>query len=91
MGELVLVGESGGRDGLKPGKKGLVGLVALNNGVEGVLGELVVVAVVAVGGGSLRKLPQVGLVLLVEKCVLGGDAVGHWFEVLGKDTGGYGV
>ncbi len=32
--ELVLVGETRSRDGLKPGKEVLVGLVALGDGVE---------------------------------------------------------
>ena len=32
--EMVLVGEACGRDGFKPGKKGLVDLVALGDGCE---------------------------------------------------------
>jgi hypothetical protein len=41
------------------------------------IGELVVVAVVAEGGGALGKVAEVGLVLLFEKGVLRGEAVGH--------------
>ena len=85
VGELVLVGEARSRDGLEPGKEVLVDLVALGDGVERVLGELVVVAVVAESGGALGKVAEIGLVLLFEKGVLGGEAVGNWFEVLGED------
>src|SRR5260370_3905863 len=90
VGELVLVGEPSTRDGFKPGEEGLVGLVVLGNGVERVLGELVVVAVVPEGGGTLGKVAEVGLVLLLEECVLSGEAVSNWFEVLGENGTGYG-
>ena len=47
--------------------------------------ELVVVAVVAVGGGALGKVAKIGLVLLFEKRVLRGEAVGDRFYLLGED------
>jgi hypothetical protein len=87
---LVLVGEASTRNGFKPRQEGLVGLVALGEGNERVLGEFVVVAVVAEGGGALRKVAEIGLVLLFEKGVLGGETVGNWFEVLGEEGTGYG-
>ena len=54
------------------------------------VGELVVVAVVAEGGGALGKIAEIGLVLLFENGVLGGEAVGNWFEVLGEAATEYG-
>src|SRR5260370_42645598 len=86
---LVLVGEPGSWNGFEPSKEVHVGLVALNDGVERVFGELVVVAVVAESGSALGKVSEGGLILLLEKCVLGGHAVGNWFEVLGKDGNGH--
>ena len=83
VGELVLLGEARGRYGFKAGEKILIGLVALTDGRERVLGELVVVAVVAEGGGALRKVAEIRLVLLFEERVLGGDALSNWFDVLG--------
>ena len=83
--ELVLIGEAAGWDGFEPRQESLVSLVALRDGVEGAVGQLVVVAVVAESSGALGKVAQIGFVLLVEKCVLGGDAVGHRFDCLGKD------
>ena len=77
------------RDGLQAAEKASVGLVALGDGGERVLGELVVVAIVAESRGALGKVAQVGLVLLFEKGVLGGEAVGNWFEVLGEDGSSY--
>ncbi len=83
--ELVLIGETRTRDGFKPGKEGFVGFVALGNRVERILGELVVVAIVAIGRGAFGKVAEIGLVLLFEKSVLGGEAISNWFEVLGED------
>ena len=54
------------------------------------LGEFVVVAVVAEGGGALGEVAEIGLVLLFEKGVLGGEAIGNWFDVLGEDGTRYG-
>ncbi len=88
VGELVLVVEAGSRDGFQTDQKRFVGLVALGNGVERVIGELIVVAVVAVGGGALGRIAEIGFVLLVEKGVLGGEAVGEWFEVIGENGAG---
>src|SRR5208282_6331467 len=90
VGELVLVGEARTRDGFKPAKESLVGVVAPGDGCERVLGEPVVVAVVAEGGSALRKVAEIRLVLLFEKGVLGGEAVGNWFDILGEDATGYG-
>jgi hypothetical protein len=42
------------------------------------------ISIVAEGGGALGKVPQIGLVLLVEKGVLGGGTVGDGFEILGE-------
>ena len=89
VGELVLLWKAGGRDGLQSGKKGLVGLVAAEDCVEGVVGELVIVSVVAEGRGALGKVTKIGLVLLFEKRVLSGQAVGKRLEVLGKERAGY--
>jgi hypothetical protein len=88
--KLILVGKSRTRNGVKPAKEGLICLVALHDGFERVLGKLVVVAIVAEGGSTLRKVAEIRLVLLFEKCVLGGEAVGNWLDVLGKDATGYG-
>jgi hypothetical protein len=90
VGELVLVGKAGSRDGLKLGNKGLVGLMATDDGVERVVGEFIVVAVVAVGCGALGKVAEIGLLLLFEKRVLGGEAVGDRLEVLADDSSGKG-
>jgi len=42
------------------------------------------ISIVAEGGGALGKVPQIGLGLLVEKGVLGGETVGDGFEILGE-------
>src|SRR6266478_6875709 len=89
VGDLVLIGEARTRDVFKTGQESLVGLMALGDSVERVLGELVVVSVVAESGGTLGKVAEIGFVLLFEKGVLDGQAVGHWLEVLGKDRTGY--
>ena len=62
--------------------------MTLRDGVERVLGELVVVAIVAIGRGALRKVAQIGLVLLLEKSVLRGYAVSNGLRVLGEDRTG---
>jgi hypothetical protein len=82
--ELVLLGEPSGRDSFEPGQEGLVGLVELGDGIEGAVAKPVVISIVAESGGTLGKVPQIGLVLLVEKGVLGGETVGDWFEILGE-------
>jgi hypothetical protein len=83
--ELVLVGKARSRNGLQPGKEVLVGLVTLEDRVERVLGKLVVVVVVAEGSGAFGKVAEIGFVLLFEKRVLRGQAVGNWLDVLGED------
>src|SRR5260221_11864378 len=85
VGKLVLVGESSARDGFKPGEEGLIRLVVLGDGVERAVGELVVVAVVSEGGSALGKIAEIGFVLLLKKSVLGGEEVGDWLGILGKD------
>lgn len=85
VGELVLVGEASTRDGSESSEKDFVGLVALLDGFERVLGKLVVVAVVAEGGGALRKISQISLVLLFKKGVLGNETLGNRFDVLTED------
>ena len=74
----------------KLNKEGFVGLVAPANGVEGILGEFVVVAVVAEGGSALGKVAQIGLVLLFEKRILGGEAISNGFEILCENGSGHG-
>ena len=74
VGELILLGEAGGGDGFEAGEKGLVGGVPAGDAGERVVVELVVVAVVAVGGGALGGVLEVGLILLFEESVLGGEA-----------------
>src|SRR5208283_5835205 len=59
VGELILVGESGGGDGLEAREEIAVDLIALVNGGERVFGELVVVAIVAEGRGALREIAEV--------------------------------
>ena len=44
--------------------------------------QLIVVAIVAEGRGALGEIPEIGLVLLVEERVLGGEAFGERFDVL---------
>jgi hypothetical protein len=78
MRQLILVGETGSRDRLEPGQEGFIDLVALGNGSERVVRKLVVVTVVAEGCRALRKVAEIGLVLLVENSILGGNAVGNW-------------
>src|SRR5260370_6838165 len=88
VGELVLVGEANSRDGFKSGKEGLVSLVSLGDSAKGVVGELVIVAVVAEGGGALGKVAEIGLVLLFENILLGGEGVRNWVEVLAEELPG---
>jgi len=83
--KLILIREASGGDRGEPGKEVLIGLVILGDGVEGTVAKLVVVAIVAEGGGPLGKVAEIALILLVEKCVLGSEAVGHGFSVLGED------
>ena len=71
-------------------RKTFVSLMVLRDGVEGAVRQFVVKAVVAESSGALGKVAQIGFVLLVEKCALGGDAVGHRFDVLSEGTSGYG-
>ena len=87
--KLVLIGESLGRDGLQPLEKRFVRLVPLGNRVERVVGEPVVVAVVPERSRALRKIAQICFVLLVEKTILCGQAVGHRLVILGKNRNGY--
>jgi hypothetical protein len=88
MGELVLVGEAGRRDRLKPGEKRFVRLVPLRDGIERVLAKFVVVAVVPKRGSTLGKIAEVGLVLLVEKSVLCRETTGKRSNLLGKNGAG---
>jgi hypothetical protein len=83
--KLILIGEASRGDRFEPGKEVSIGLVILSDGVEGTFAQLVVITVVAEGGGALGKIAEIGLILLVEECVLGGEAVGHGFSVLGED------
>src|SRR5271156_5653408 len=85
VGKLALIGEAGGGDGVEAGEEGLVYLFAVGDGGEGVVGEFIVEAVVAVGGGAVGIVAEVGFVLLVEEGVLGDEAV---WERLGVDGGG---
>jgi hypothetical protein len=85
MGKFVLVGEAGGWNGAKPGEKTRIRFVALHNGFERILRKSVVVAIVAESCGSLRKVAEVGFVLLVEKRILRGEAVCNGFGVLGEE------
>jgi hypothetical protein len=55
------------------------------DGRERVVGEPVVIAVVAEGGRTLRKIAEIGFVLLVEESVLRGQAFGNGFVFLGKN------
>src|ERR1700675_4955713 len=86
--ELVLVGKASARDGFQPAKEGLVGPVTHGDGVERVVAKLIVIAVVTEGRGALGKVTEIRFVLLFEKRVLGFDAVGDWFDVLGKGRTG---
>ena len=90
MRQLILVGETGSRDCLEPGQEGFVGLVVFGNGSERVVRQLVVVTIVAEGGRALRKVAEIGLVLLVENRILGGDAVGNRLYILRESTTDYG-
>lgn len=51
-------------------------------------GELVVITVVSEGGGALGKIAKIGFVLLVEKCILCGQAISHGLDVLGESGTG---
>ena len=85
MRQLVLIRETGRRNGFQASEEVPVSIVPLGDGVERVFVQLVVVAIIAEGGGALRKVPEIGLVLLIKKRVLGGKAVGDWFEILGQN------
>ena len=81
VGELILVGEAGGGDGLDASQEASVDFVALGNGCEGNVVELVVVAIVAVVRGAFGIVAEVRFVLFVEQGVLGGDPVGDGLGV----------
>jgi hypothetical protein len=66
----------------------LVSAVTRGDGGEGVVRKLVVIAKVSEGSGALGKIPQVGLILLFEKGVLGGEAVRDGLGTLGEEGGG---
>src|SRR4029077_10521488 len=87
--ERVLIGKTGCRDGLKPLEKIFVRLMALSNGGNRVLRKLVIVAVVAVRGGALRSVTEIGLILLFKKSVLCGQTVCNRFGVLGESGNCY--
>jgi hypothetical protein len=86
--ELVLVGETGRRDGLKPLEESFVSLVASGDSDKRIVGELVVVAIVAERAGALGRVLQIGLVLLFEKRILRSQALGRGFRVLGENGNG---
>jgi hypothetical protein len=88
VGELVLIGEACGGDGFEAGKHGLVSAVTSRDGGEGIVRKLVVIAEVSEGGGALGKIAQVGLILLFENGVLGGEAVRDGLGALGEEGGG---
>ena len=52
-------------------KKFVIGLIPLDVGSERILGKLVVISVVAEGSGALRKVAEIGFVLLLEQRILG--------------------
>jgi len=87
VGELVLIGEAAGGDGVEAREKRFVCFVALGDGFERVVGELVVVAIVPEGGGALGEVAQVSFVLLIEKGVLSGYAIGYGLGGLGEGCG----
>src|SRR5258708_247559 len=91
MGQPVLAGKAGGGDGFNPFQERFVRLMAQSDSGERIIGKLVVVAIVAKGGGALRLIAQVGLILLLKKSVLGGEMLGNRFVVLGEngDRGEY--
>src|SRR3954453_7496308 len=86
LGELVLIGKAGGCDGLQSPQEVRVGLVPLLDGGKRVVSELVVVAIVTESGCALRKIAEIGFVLLVKERVLCGEAVGDRL-ILSKGSG----
>jgi hypothetical protein len=72
--EAVLLGKAIGRDGLQARQKTLVDRVLSLDRRKRVIGQAIVVAIIAIGRCALRMQAQVGLILLLEQRVLGGEA-----------------
>jgi hypothetical protein len=86
VGENVLLGEAGGRDGFEAGEVGDVGGMAAIDSGERAVGELVVVAIVSIGGGALGGVLEVRLIELFEEGVLSSETT-----VDGGGLGGQGA
>ena len=76
VGELILFGHAGGGDRGDLGQEIAIGLVAVGERGQRTFGEFVVVAIIAESRGALRRIAQIGLVLIFEDGVLGRDAIG---------------
>ena len=88
VGEMVLVGEADRRDSFQPAKEILVQLLSTGSGVERVIGEFIVKSIIATRGGALGKIAEIRLVLLIEKRVLCGEAVGNRRKALSEGRTG---
>jgi hypothetical protein len=84
VGKLILVGKTGGGDGLKAREEGTVGLIAAGDGGERIVGELIVITVISKSGGALRETAKFSFVVFVKEGVLRGESIGERFGPLSE-------
>ena len=89
MGHQILFGEALGGYGIQAREKAQIAGMLAVDAREGIIIEAVVVAIVSVGRRPLGMGLEVGLVTLLEECILRGDA-GFDGDRMGLDGGAEG-